>query len=244
MVLRQTTDGRIPWADHLGAWDWEQGDHVTLIGPAKAGKTTLAGAILPRRSYVVGFACKRRDPTLEQIIRDHHYRVVRSWDEIGPRRRDGDRVVLWPGRPRRFQVRDQSPDEFEAAQYREFSRALREIYMEGAWTPWIDELSYMADYLGLERETDRLFRQGRSDAISMVSSTQQPVNVPRNSFDQAMHLYLWRMRDAQRIRRCAEISGAVDPRSLASELGRLRDHEVLYVDGATGETRRTRVDVD
>lgn len=239
--MATAVDEAVPWADHLAAWRWEQGDHVTLIGPTKAGKTTLAGAILPERDYVIGFACKRRDPTLDAIIRDHRYRVVSRWDEVG-HRRGGDRVILWPGRPSRWRLRDPDPDRFEADQYREFRAALRGIYMEGAWTVWLDELTYVAGYLNLGRDVDRLYRQGRSDGVSMVGSTQQPVNVPRNTFDQLMHLYLWRMRDAQRVRRCAEISGSVDPARLQSVLGGLAPHEVCYVDGS-GETRRTKVDV-
>ncbi len=223
----------VPWADHLAGLRWEQGDHVTLIGPTKSGKTTLGAAILPIRSYVVVLACKPRDATLDRMIARDGYRIVRRWSDVGFRR-GGDRVVLWP--------KGRDPDEFEAAQYAEFRECLRDVFEVGGWCVFLDELSYVADYLGLDRPLKRLWAQGRSLGVSVVAATQAPVYVPRAAYDQVMHLYLWRQRDARRIRTLADISGAVDPQALSAALSSLAEHEVLYVDGATGRMERTIVD--
>lgn len=223
----------VDWSDHLDSWRWDQGDHVTLIGPTKAGKTTAAMAFLPVRDYIVVLACKPRDVTLMTAIRRDGYRIVHKWSDV-TFRRGGDRVVLWP--------KGKGPDEFEAAQFAEFRECLRDVFEVGGWAVYCDELSYLSDYLGLDRPLNRLWAQGRSLGVSMIAGTQAPVYVPRNAYDQVMHLYLWRQRDARRIRTLADISGAVDPAALMRDLGSLREHEVLYVDGSTGETRRTIVD--
>lgn len=222
----------VPWEDHLSSLRWEQGENVTLIGPVKSGKTTLAGRILPERRFVVVLAAKPRDPTLDQLIRRDGYRVVRRWEEVVPRR-GGDRVVLWP--------RGRDPDEIEARQWAEFRECLRDVFMTGGWTVYADDLVYISEFLGLRRDLDRLWYVGRTVPASVVVSCQVPVYVPRAAHDQRAHLYLWRNPDLSRIRRLAEISGAVDPSRLAGELALLRRHEVLYV-GPDGDTRRTMVD--
>lgn len=229
-------DRALSWDEHLATWRWEQGDHVTLIGPTKAGKTTLAGAILPLRDYVVVLSAKPRDSTLEAYANEHGYRIVRRWGDVGMPRRGGDRVLLWP--------KASDPEDFEARQYAEFRACLSDVFQVGGWTVYVDELSYVTDYLQLTRPLTRLWAQGRSLGVTVVASTQAPVYVPRHAYDQVVHMYLWRTRDLDRVRRLAEISGAVDPRRLFEELRALEEHQCLYVDGATGETRRTMVDAD
>lgn len=220
------------WDDHLRRWRWEQGDHVTLIGPTKAGKTTLARAILPLRSYVVVLACKPRDPALDGFKADG-YRVVRRWSDVAPRR-GGDHVILWP--------KGKDADATEDAQFSEFRTCLNDLYQTGGWTLYLDEATYLTDYLGMERPLKRLWRQGRTIPVSVVAAAQAPVGNPGESYDQIMHLYVWKNRDLRRQKRLTELSGAIDRDDLGAQLGRLREHEVLYVDGATGEMRRTMVD--
>jgi hypothetical protein len=235
----------VPWDQHAAALDWDQGDHVTLIGPTKSGKTTLARAILeppqgerPRapRRHVLVLACKPRSPSMESYARSHGFRIVRTWEEVGHRER-GDRVILWP-RPRRF---GGDPDEFEARQRMEFRSCMRDLYEVGGWTLYIDELSYVSEYLGLDRDLNRLWLQGREIPVTLVAAMQSPAYVPRYAYDQVQHVYIWRNRDLRRVKTLADLSGALDAEELERELRTLRGHQVLYVD-PFGETTRTEVD--
>jgi len=237
-VLAAVPDtGLVPWADHLARLDWSQGDHVTLIGPTKCGKTTLARALLPERKHVLVLACKTRSPSMDAYARENDYRIVPRWEDVGTVRPKGDRVILWP-KPRRF---GGDPDEFEARQYAEFRDCLRELYEVGGWTIYVDELSYVSGFLGLDRELNRLWLQGREIPLTLVVGMQSPVHVPAYAYDQIQHVYLWRNRDSRRVKRLAELSGAMDPDELEAGLRALRGHEVLYVD-PFGESRRTLVD--
>jgi hypothetical protein len=142
----------------------------------------------------------------------------------------GDRVILWP--------RARSADDLEIEQYREFRACLSELYDVGGWTLYLDEVTYVTDYLGLDRPVRRLWRQGRSIPVSVVASAQAPVWAPGETWDQVMHLYLWRHADRRRRLRMAEIAGA-DRDEIDRALLGLADHEVLYVDGRTGRSWAT-----
>lgn len=228
--------GFTAWSEHLAAFEWDQGDHVTLIGPTKCGKTTLARAILPERRHVLVLACKPRSPSMEQYAREADYRIVREWGDVGHRERS-DRVILWP-KLGRFE----DPDEFELRQREQFRECMRDLYEVGGWTLYVDELSYISEYLGLDRELNRLWLQGREIPLTLVVAMQSPAYVPRYAYDQIQHVYLWRNRDLRRIKTLAELSGAMDRDTLEDGLSSLRPHEVLYVD-AHGSARRTMVDL-
>jgi hypothetical protein len=217
---------RLPWDEFISRWSWRQGEHVTLIGPTGCGKTTFARALLPVRRWVLVLATKPRDPVLDRWAREEGYRTVRTAAEIERARRGGDRVILWP--------RGRSPDETEARQYTEFDRALRLAYEVGGWAVYLDELTYVSGYLGLDRELRRLWYQGRSLGVSVVAAAQAPVHVPRASLDQVSHLVLWRSPDRQRVRRLIEVAGVADPGQVERGLRALRGHEALIVDGRTG----------
>jgi hypothetical protein len=222
---------RTSWDSFLSDWKWVQGEHVTLIGPTGCGKTTFAHALLPLRRWALVLAAKPRDPVLDRWARSGEWRIERTADRIETPRRAGDRVILWP--------RGRSPEETEARQYSEFGAALRSVYEAGGWAVYLDELTYVSGYLGLDREMRRLWYQGRSLGVSVIAAAQAPVHVPRAALDQVSHLVLWRSPDRQRVRRLIEVAGVADPAEVDRGLRALRGHEALVVDGRTGSLKIT-----
>lgn len=228
-LARLSTEApRIPWdvfvRDEL---KWNAGEHFALIGPTGQGKTTMLLNLLPLHPYVVVFATKPADITMDSLIRTGYLRMDR-WRSLDPR--DYPRRVLWPDATKLDSV-DHQKDVFH--------HAFGAIYREGGWTVAIDETWYMANTLHLGQDIKLYLLQARSLGISLVCATQRPAHVPLEIYDQSSHLMFWRDNDEQNLRRLSGISwrSADLVRSVVSNLDR---YQVLYVNTRTGRMLRTR----
>lgn len=220
----------VPWGELRAAFDWRQGEHVTLVGPTGCGKSTLARGILSMRSYVVALGTKPRDRTLDGLRREG-YRVSRHWPPPWPPE-FAPRVLLWP----KIDSVNDLP-----AQRETIRQAIEAIYRAGGWCVFADEGEYVAnpDYLGLGPQMRMLWQQGRALDVSVVLACQRPRHVPLAAYSQATHLFLWRSSDRRDLDRLAELNGA-DTGTLKRLLPRLPKHEALYVNTRDGELFRTR----
>lgn len=212
---------RLPWDEFMARFDWRQGQHVSLIGPTESGKTTLALALLPRRTYVCVLGTKSKDKTLNTLIRQEGYRRIKSWPP-GPTRR---RVILWPP------VVD--PDDIPAQQVI-FNHAFHEIFRAGGWTLFIDEVWYVAKFLGLSRMLELFWSQARSLGITLVATTQRPANVPLMMYSEPTHVFLWKMTELADRKRLREFGGGLNSDLIVGTLAALRPHEALYLNTRTG----------
>lgn len=211
----------LPWNTFLHRFRWEQGEHVSLVGPTGCGKTTLALALLPRREYRAVFGTKPVDPALDELVA-RGYRRMPKWNP-----RPGERkVLLWP-KVKRFEDLDAQPETFRDA--------LRSIYLERGWTVFVDEARYLVHTLKLTRELQVLWQQGRSLKISLVATTQRPAYMPLEMYDQATHLFFWRDTDKVNLRRISEIGGAIDPEEVKRVVANLGRHDFLYLNTRTGD---------
>lgn len=207
-----------------------QGEHVTLVGATGSGKTTLALQLLGYRSYVCVLGTKNEDAGLYPELQGKGY-VLTGKPELNYR--EQPRVIFRP------KLADLSA-ESKAAQAEDFKAVLDQVFDEGRWCLYGDEIRYLSDNLGLSKELDSLWLQGRSMGISMVVSTQRPVSIPVIAFESATHLFLFRATDRANIQRSSEFGGA-DVDLIRYTLPRLPRYEVLYVDTRTGEMLRTKV---
>lgn len=219
----------LSWADFREAFTWRQGEHVAAIGPTGCGKTTAVRELLEERRWVAVAATKRRDPVIDAFA-DRGYRRIPDWTvsdaELMPR------VVLAPPITG-FRAVDEQREVFR--------RSLDSIFRQGGWCLYLDEARYVTDFLGLGRECEILWQQGRSHGISMVAAAQRPRHLPLVAYDQAAHHFYWKVRDELMTKRLGEISGAADPDLVRSELELLGFHAMLYVNTETGEISRTQV---
>lgn len=209
----------IGWGEFLSAFQWEQGEHVSMVGPTGGGKTTLAIQLLPIRKYVAVLATKPADDTLSRMLADG-YRRIYEWPP-GPTRH---RVMLWP-RVRRFA---DIPE-----QRRIFLHALDSIFEAGAWCVFADELYYLAKTLNLDAYFRVLWQQGRSIKISLVAATQRPAWVPLEAYSQATHVFFWRTTDRRDLDRIAGLGGS-DSAMVRRRVAELDHHQVLYVNTRSG----------
>ena len=230
---------RIPWDYFLGnVFNWQQDEHVGLIGPTGTGKSNLTYQILPLRDYVTFFATKPRDDTLEKFSRKAGYVKIPDWPPTkgrGPLKheltaREMPKRILWPD-AKQLHARVHQADVFY--------RAMTDIYAQGGWCIVWDEFWYMCQMLKLETEGRVLLQQARSNKISFVMGAQRPSRIPLELFDQASHLFFSRDNDERNLERISGIGWlASDPiRYLVASLDR---YEFLYVNTREGWMYRVK----
>lgn len=219
----------VSWDDFLAFYfRWDQGEHVTLIGPTGQGKTTLALSILQLRAYVLAIATKQRDPVLYQLEARGYQRVTEFGEkpaEVSPK------IVLAAQLPK--------GTESLPRQKQVVHDALTTVYIQGGWTVYLDEARYVTQYLDQASEVELLWQQGRSSGISVLAAAQRPAWVPLSAFSQATHLFLWRTSDRRDLERVGAL-GAHDSRAIAMEVASLPRFTVLYVNTRDGVKIRTK----
>ena len=219
----------LPWEEFQESLRWRQGEHLTLVGPTSAGKTTLALHLLPRRTHTIVFATKKRAPLIKKLARDG-YETVKTSEEIHPQIHR--KYILAPP----FQKGIRSV----ASQRENFRDALDTVFRQTGWAVYLDEVPYICEDLGLGNECKRLLLQGRTLGVTMAAATQRPVNIPLAFYSQARHLCFWQTNDERDLQRIGGLGGisAKEIRQAVTAL-RFDKHEVLYVNTRTRKMIRT-----
>jgi hypothetical protein len=220
-----------PWEvvlEHLD-FEWEQGQHMTLLGRNGSGKTTAAIQLLDVRHYVFVLLTKRRDDLFAKF-KTRGYKMI---DEIGdipdPRIHPKVAYHISPGGLGRKET------EHQANRIRE---ALHFVWDAGGWTLYIDEIAQLSDLSGLAPELRSLWKEARSSKVSLVAGTQRPARVPLEAYSQPRYLLLWQTKDRAQIVRLSEMN-ATDPEVVKQAVPRLRPHEILVVDTYDDALART-----
>lgn len=208
------------WRKFSRSFRWNPGEHVTTIGHTGSGKSHLLRALLAQRRYVVVLGTKPKDPTLDGFVSDGFTRISR-WPPPG----DVSRVLLWPRIRERADLAGLGPT---------FRNALDDIFIEGSWTVYVDELHYAESRLGLGDQLTDLWEQGRSLGVSVVAATQRPANVSLLAYSQATHVFLYRSTDDRDLSRLAELGGGHDKRELRDVVRHLPRFAFAYINTRTG----------
>lgn len=226
------------------AWDWRQGQHIAMIGPTEAGKSTLTYAILPDRKYVTFFATKPRDPVLDQFARKGRFARIEDWPPYHPDGRPGKGLVMHrrpltaAEMPRRLLWPDASTLDSGPHQRRVFQKAFHDIYSQGGWTVVWDEFWMMTSILKMEQQARVMLQQARSNFISFVVGAQRPSRIPLEIYDQSSHLFFWRDNDEVNLRRMSGV-GWLSSGPIRAFVANLDPHQVLYIHTRKGLMVRT-----
>lgn len=217
----------LDWKEFLGIFEWNPSQHIGIIGPTGMGKSNLATYLLSLRKYVVAFATKPQDETIELLIERDGYVRFDSWKDRPARY--FPRRVIWP------------PSEelhSQLTQYREIRAALASIYHQGNWTVFVDELWYLINILKLDREIKIYLLQARSNGISLVGCSQRPAWIPVEMFDQPDHLFFFRDNDERNLKTISGISW-LSANLVRSLVARLERYQFLYINTRTGTMWRS-----
>lgn len=214
------------WPDLLAEIRWEQGEHVSIVGPTGYGKTTIEKALIKLRSAVVVIGTKPRaphgDPNLAGLIKSDGFVRIKTWPPPRPPYMM-PKVLLWP---------DWKGSADTAANAELFREAFADIFAVGKWCVCADELAFLVRRFGLKTELEDMWGQGRSLKISLLGCTQRPAWVPLEMYSMATHLFLFACNDDRDLARIQGIGG-VDPATIRRIVRRLRKYEFLYVNTAT-----------
>jgi hypothetical protein len=228
-LARLSTEApRIPWDKFFAEIQWIPGEHLALIGPTGQGKTTMLINLLDLHPYVVAFATKPRDRTMEALIQHGGYVRIDRWRSMDPDK--FPRRVLWP---------DATRIDSDQSQKAVFHDAFARIYREGHWTVALDETWYVDNILKLEKDIKVYLLQARSLGISLATGFQRPAWVPRELYTSSTHLMFWRTNDETDLKSLGGI-GAKSADLIRSIVVDLESHQVLYINTRTGFMCRTR----
>lgn len=233
-MLRVESAPRVTWQEFLQGFEWAQGQHVTLIGPNGSGKTVIDKELLRyrerRRGYITIFVTKPTDAELEAMIKRGYVRVKENnnWTVTA-----NPRILLWP---------DAGNFADLSKQRKTFRDALQGAWRAGNWTFMLNELRYLTEHLGLKREMNTLYLQGRASKFSLMAETQRPRSVPLEAFSQSSHLFFAACRDDEDLRRISGLGNA-DTRLIRSTVQGLKQYEFCYVDCISGDVVVTKAEL-
>ncbi len=251
IVSRETSAKveRVPW-NRFKAWlrrNVHAGEHAVMVGSTGSGKSYLAREVVPLfgRNIVIldgkgGDDPSLRIPGFSTITRwpppDERWGVVRglvTGEKQGP-----IRVLLT--RP------INSADDFPMMRGL-FESALRDLFpRKGSkvFALYVDEMQIIADPregMGLGRYIGPLLRTKRYDGMSVITATQYPTWIPKSSYRESTHRWLFPIRDEESQEGLGRIAG--NRKLLVPLLDSLKRYEFLYYNAPLGRYMVSKVEV-
>jgi hypothetical protein len=212
-------------------WDYNPGEHVTVLAPSGGGKTHLSYELLEVTSgpecQAIVFVMKPRDETVDKFTKRAKFRIVREWPPAIRKRLFASKPpgwVLWP-------KTSFDPDTDESRQYAIFRSAILNSYRRGDRILFADETYSLENELphgGLTKELRTVHTKGRSMKCGIWSASQRAAYINRWAY-QAHHLFLGHDPDDDAQRRLSEIGAAVDKALVREIVGSLKQYEWLYI---------------
>lgn len=211
-------------------FDYQDGDHVTILAPIGGGKTQLGYQLLgacatPERQAVV-FVMKPKDSTVTAFSKKFRFKTIRDWPppKHPPWMKKPAGYVLWPTEtddPERDDVRHQAI----------FRRALRMLYRgarKAAKIIFADELYSLENELDLKTDVIRIETKGRSVGCGLWAASQRAAYINKWAYA-AQHLFLGFDPDVDTQKRYGDIGGGIDPAIVRAAIASLGRYQFVYI---------------
>lgn len=151
-------------------FDWEQNQHIGVIGPTEQGKTNLIRHLLDRRKHIAYMGIKSEDETLDDFLTDGW---VRSYGWPTVRQRRPRKIVTWDEAPRRLVWPDARQWNADAEQGRVFNAMLQDVWSTGRVCVVWDDFWYLSTLLRMERDAKKMLLNARSCWSPQVIAAQR-----------------------------------------------------------------------
>lgn len=227
--------------------NFRQGDHVSILGPTGTGKTHIALELAEIRTYVLVIACKQKDPLIEDTLQRGYHLIpgndLRKGIEYVDGRPRHKKLVYWPRLPEGVASKLPEHERIRARSRLQrplIAGALGYVDLDGHWCVVLDEGTWVARDLGLQKEIDAALMQWRTNKASIIFLSQRPAWVGRYVLSMPKFVFLFNTPNADDAKSLGDITGANarTVREIVSNLDR-RAHEALMINTETGEMFRT-----
>lgn len=227
----------IPRAAFLTRYfQYEPGNHLTLLGPTQSGKSTLAFQLLKVSTYEklpgVVLVMKPRDPVVSDMAVKLDYQVIRDWPPPIRHRRQvktrGKIEIVYPKGWMVWPKHTFDTDRDDAHMHAVFKRTLMGSYQRGNTVLFADEVFGLAKELHLERELAAIWSRGAAMGCGLWASSQRPYSIPQWAYSSPEHIFLANDPDKRDRDRYKEIGG-VDPDLVEYITRTLPKYHWLYI---------------
>jgi hypothetical protein len=189
--------------------EWQQGQHLALIGATGTGKTYLARRLLTLRLHSMMLVTKPDAVNWDSF----GWRTVHRAREIDPAK--GFKWRLFP--------------KWERAGL-EFVEACQMAWSDGKWCVYFDE-GYHIKEVGAEATMVKLLTQGRSKLITVVVGMQRPSWVTKFALSEPTHVFSFRLNLGMDLNKIREECG----REMEDAIRGLNRYQFAYLHQETRE---------
>lgn len=210
-------------------YDYQPGEHVSIIGPNGRGKTYLGFQLLKAstspdmRGYVL--VSKPRDDTFEMWQKSLGYMTAEEWPPpVTFRKKPGYYVRPYQsGNLKKLNEDNQRLHDV-------FVDCLADCYRsEDARIIMADEAHELQHGIRLKPEMEAVWMRGRAMKCGMIALAQRSAHNSLHMYNAANHLFLFNDPDKRNRDRFSEIGGIADPRMIDDTTRSLGQYQVLYL---------------
>ena len=208
-------------------WDYHKGEHVTILGATRNGKTHLAYQLLDETArpdlQAIVIVMKPRDATVARFSKEADFKIIRDWppSKITVLSKKPRGYTLWPK-----ETGNPEYDDWKHADI--FQRAIRDSYQKGNRIVFADEGYSLENEYGLTKDLNRTWTKGGSMESGLWVASQRPAFISRWAY-QAQHLFLSNDPDKDTQKRYGEIGAGVDPDLVRELTAKLKMYEWVYI---------------